>query len=333
MGASLIPLLFWDPATELSWLMPLLLFHAFAAATQDASIDALAVSCVPRSELGSVNGWMQVGVLLGRSALGGGALLLEEFIGSRGVILLLLAVIWSSSLLVLTSRESEPVATERGTFAGRLAMLGPKLRDVFSQKSTLLGLVFALVAGAGFEGVGALAGPFLIDRGLESGQVGRFFGLNAVLGMVAGSVAGGFLADVLGKRKTVSLSIVSLSVTILVLSAYDMLVSPPTVLLTLAMLTVLYLFIGLFTTSSYAMLMGITDARVGATQFSAFMAATNACESWAGFAAGRAVPSFGYGGAFGILALVPLTILPWMRHISSTQPSAGEAPAARRITG
>jgi MFS family permease len=316
MGASLAPLLLLDPATGFAWMVPVLLFHACAAATQDAAIDALAIASVPRSEQGSLNGWMQVGMLLGRSALGGGALLMEALIGPRGVVLVLIGVIWSSSLLIFFSRETTTGAVEDGSLRCRFTELAPKLRHAFRSRVTWLGLLFALVAGAGFEGVGAVAGPFLIDRGFSPPEVGHFFTLFAVPGMVAGALAGGWASDLIGKRRIVALSLLLLSATIFALSVYDQFWTLKEGSLALAILTLLYVCIGLFTASSYALFMGITEPGVGATQFSAFMAATNACESWSAIAVGRIIPALGYGAAFAGMAVVSLTVLPCVRLIT-----------------
>ena len=167
MGCALIPLLFQDLATGLSFLFPFLLLHAFAAATQDASIDALAIAYVPDAERGSINGWMQLGVLAGRSALGGGALLLEQWIGTAAVIALLVAVIWSSSVLVLLSRVPPRLSPEEGGIRGRMRALGPRIRASLRSRATWFGLLFALIGGTGYEAVGGTAGPFLIDRGFS----------------------------------------------------------------------------------------------------------------------------------------------------------------------
>ncbi|MBP1648048.1 MAG: RhtX/FptX family siderophore transporter, partial [Bacteroidetes bacterium] len=105
MGCSLLPLLIWDMSADPARLIPFLLLLTTAAATQDAAIDALAIRTVPPGERGSVNGWMQLGMLVGRSALGGGALLLDQRIGPAAVVLLLVAVIWSGSILVFLSAE------------------------------------------------------------------------------------------------------------------------------------------------------------------------------------------------------------------------------------
>jgi predicted MFS family arabinose efflux permease len=79
---------------------------------------------------------------------------------------------------------------------------------------------------------------------------------------------------------------------------------------TLLLLGLLYFFIGAFTTASYALFMDMTDRRLGATQLSAYMSATNLCESWSAFAVGALVAALGYGAAFSVMALASLVVLP-----------------------
>ena len=43
--------------------------------------------------------------------------------------------------------------------------------------------------------------------------------------------------------------------------------------------------------------MDISSPVIAATQFSAFMGATNGCESWSSFASGKLIASFGYSVA------------------------------------
>jgi MFS family permease len=72
----------------------------------------------------------------------------------------------------------------------------------------------------------------------------------------------------------------------------------------------MYFFVGFFTAVSYALFMDLTDPRLGATQFSAYMAATNGCESWSAFAGGRMVAAQGYPAAFLAMSAVSLLGLP-----------------------
>jgi hypothetical protein len=100
---------------------------------------------------------------------------------------------------------------------------------------------------------------------------------------------------------------------------------------TRVLLTLFYLFIGAFTASSYALFMGMTETGVGATQFSAFMASTNACESWSSLAVGRLAPPLGYGGAFVVMAAISLCALPLLRSLSAADDAAlrqGDGSAA-----
>ena len=84
-------------------------------------------------------------------------------------------------------------------------------------------------------------------------------------------------------------------------------------------LGVLYLGIGCFTAASYALFMDLTDPRLGATQFGTFMAATNACEAWAVWTAGKLVSRFDYGPALLVMAVVGLLGLAFLRPL---KPSA-----------
>ncbi|MBU1423666.1 MAG: hypothetical protein KJ963_02625 [Bacteroidetes bacterium] len=93
MGITLLPLIFLDFQADFNIVFILLLFHTITAATQDASIDALSIASVPTSERGSINGWMQTGMLTGRALLGGGALTLGEKAGNKIIIILLIGVI------------------------------------------------------------------------------------------------------------------------------------------------------------------------------------------------------------------------------------------------
>lgn len=320
MGCALLPLLVFDPAAELGTLIPFLVLSTIAAATQDASIDALAISTVPLAERGSVNGWMQLGMLVGRSAFGGGALLLNQRFGTSAVIVVLVAVVWSSSILLLFSREPVPDGPEEQNVRSRLRALCPRMAALARSRTTWLGLLFAAIAGAGFEGVGAVAGPLLIDQGFTQKEIGMFFALYSVAAMAGGALIGGYITDRAGTRRSVALFLLLLSATVCSLAALT--AGAPELLqdLLLPVMTFLYACIGMFTASSYALFMEITDPALGATQFSAFMGATNGCESWSGLAVGRMVPAFGYPIAFAAMACVSLVALPFVRHMARTAP-------------
>jgi len=300
MGLTLIPLLLLDVETQFHLLAVFLILHAIAAATQDVSIDALCIQVASADERGILNGWMQAGMLTSRSLLGGGALIALETLGWTPVFVLLVAVIWSSSGLLLASRipiSSLQSATRNPRALSEFLSL---FRAAFSRPVTWIALFFAGISGAAFEAVGAVAGPFLVDRGFSSSDVGWFFLVPAVACMIAGSLVGGSIADRTPRVMSVRLFLLVLVGCVVLLAGLDYAESSGGFLL--VGLAMVYLSIGLFTASTYALFMDHTDPRLGATQFSAYMGATNLCESWSSFAIGRLAGGFGYWVGFLVMA-------------------------------
>ncbi|QQS48987.1 MAG: MFS transporter [Acidobacteriota bacterium] len=308
MGASLIPLIGLDVVGHYRVWQALLLAHAVCAATQDVAIDALAIRMVAPGGRGALNGGMQAGMLLGRSLFGGAALLLAAKLGWNWIFVALIGCIWVTMAAVFFIREPEE-ATERGSFRE----FGLRLREAARHRSTWLGMVFALVSAAAFESVGAMAGPYLIDRGASSDEVGLFFAVPVVVATIAGGLIGGRLSDRWGRIRSVAVFLIGFVSIILALGAADGRVSKPVIF---GLLAGLYLFIGLFTAASYALFMDLTDPRLGGTQFSAYMAATNGCESWSGWAGGRLAARSGYASSFFVMSLFSILSLFLLRLIA-----------------
>ena len=307
MGVSLIPLIWLDPIVRFDAWRALLLVHAFAAATQDVAVDALAIGAVPPAERGRLNGAMQAGLLTGRSVFGGGVLLVGTWLGREWVIGALIAWILVALTAAVRLQELEPPREGARAFATAVAAM-------LRLRTTWLGLAFALVSGAAFEATGQLAGPYLVDRGVASGTIGLFFGILVVAAMLAGGLAGGLLADRWGRTQTAASALAGFVTAIVLLSVADLGGAAATNI-RLGLLTLMYLFVGQFIASSYAIFMDLTHPRVGATQFSAFMAATNACESWTVWSAGLIVASHGYPAAFLTMCAVSLLGLPLLRGL------------------
>ncbi len=312
MGLALVPLLALSPAESIDWLKWCLLIHALAASTQDVAIDALAIRSVPAEQRGSLNGWMQAGMLGGRSLFGGGAILALTFLGQVWVIGALIVCIWITSIAVWWLDEPEAPAV--GGIAR--ADLWENLALACRGRTFWIGIAFALTSAAAFEGVGAMAGPFLLDHGVSEQAVGIFYGLPVVAATVVGGLAGGKLADVLGRRRAVVSFLLAFVGFVLLLAGLEAAAGGALPgLVWMIVLGGMYLCIGLFIAASYALYMDLTDPRVGGTQFSTYMAATNGCESWAAWAGGRMASAGGYAAAFvglGVVSLASLILLRWL---------------------
>lgn len=301
MGLTLLPLLGSDLAQDFAMLTPWLVLHAIAAATQDVAVDGLALSVVAADERGQLQAYTQAGMLAARAIFGGGALWLIRTTGLDCVVLALVTVTWSSvACVVLTWSIPEPTRT---TPAGAKAWFQHALGHL-ATRTTALALGFALVSGAGFEAVGALAGPMLVDQHVDSETLAFFFAGPTVMAMVLGGFLGGRLSDHWPRASAVLVALIASAGSVGLVAATHLLADSPALIL--AATTLCYLTIGCFVTSSYALFMDLSDRGLGATHFSIFMGATNACEAWSGWAAGRLQPSIGYGGAFLTLAGVSL---------------------------
>lgn len=323
MGLALLPLVGLSLHAHLPLITALLLVHAVLAATQDVGVDALCIATLPPAQRGSINGWMQLGMLLGRALFGGAVLAIESYLGAPATIGLLIACIWGSTVLLLCSHPAPEILP--GTRpAAMWRAFGTRLLHVLRARRTWLGLAFALTGGAAFEAVGSVAGPLLIDMGRTQEGVGLFFAGPVVACMAGGALAGGWLADRCGRRRTVVVLGLLVAATVATLAAL-LHWHAPVVVLSLGLMG-LYLLIGAFTAATYALFMDLTDPALGATQFSAFMAATNLCEAWAGFTVGRLIAAWGYPGAFLLMAgagSVALLTLVGLRAYNAEAPSAG----------
>ena len=313
MGLSLVPLLWLDPADAFATCRALLLVHAFAAATQDVAIDALAINSVPQEARGLLNGCMQAGMLTGRSVFGGGAVLAFAWLGYGWVLGLLIAWILAALAALFVVRVPEPALR-----AGAAGEFGRTLGSALRGRTIWLGIAFALISAAGFEATGQLAGPYLVDRGVPATTIGTFFGIVVVAAMLAGGLLGGAWADRLGRPRAVAVFLAGFVGMILLLAGLDAGGSRDSTVL-LGALAGMYLFVGLFTAASYALFMDLTDARLGGTQFSTYMAATNACESWAVWTGGRIAGAAGYPAAFVVMAAASLASLPVLRLLRTRQ--------------
>ena len=310
MGLTLLPLLWLDPVARFDAWRIFLLLHAFSAATQDVAIDALAINAVPPEQRGLLNGCMQAGMLGGRSLFGGGALLLAAWLGWDWIVILLVTWIGVTLAAVLLIDAPPDATPSRAPHEFRRALAG-----ALRQRTTWMGIAFALTSAAAFEATGQLAGPFLVDRGVPSSTIGIFFGVIVVAAMLSGGLLGGALSDRWGRRRSVAVFLAGFVAMIALLAAWDTATGGTRPALLLVLLAGMYFFVGLFTAASYALFMDLTDPRIGGTQFSTFMAATNGCESWSTLAGGRIAGSAGYPSAFLAMCAASLLSLVLLRRV------------------
>ncbi len=301
MAASLAPFLL-DDRLSADLLLWLLVVHAVFASIQDVGIDALAIRSVPPEQLGRVNGAMQVGMLAARALFGGGAILLAAQVGQRAVAVALVVAILVPAGILLSARSIavRPRAPVRGA-----------LRRALRRPATWIGFAAASTLGAGFESLGAMAGPFLLDRGAGEQLVGSFFLLPSVACMAGGAVLGGRLSDAVGRARAAFGSEMVAAFAVLLLGAVAWHLPPGSGLwLCIGLTALTYLSMGLATAGLYALLMERCDERVAATQFALFMAGINVCYVLSTRTLGFLLERMDYGPAFCVMASLSLMALP-----------------------
>ncbi|QDU96388.1 MFS transporter [Lignipirellula cremea] len=365
MLAAMAPLLWLDLEQHFSLIAACILCHAWAAATQDVAIDALCIATTDPIERGRLNGVMQTGMLLGRALLGGGALVLAGVLGETGVVALLLAAIGLPMCLAAMSQipEEEKVPDKR--LGPRAAHVLAAMRTALCRRNTWLGLAFALFGGAAFKSLEVVLGPFLHDRGYSKQEIGWFAAGPMILMMIVGSLLGGWLADRMGKRRLTAAALGLMVLTIAALAGSDLAANNGVARLPakaeateataeetsvpstaeqpaeepklkggrhlLVILSLVALGIGLLTAASYAMFMDLTQRSIAATQFSAFMGATNGCESWSSFAIGQMIVAYGYPWAMLAMCGVSAASVPLLLFMRTEEEEPALASSATSL--
>lgn len=309
-------------ATDLDWLAIVLVAHAVCAAAQDVTIDALAIRWTTPDERGRLNAVMQMGLYVGRSLAAGVALGAVLGLAWKEACLMLAAIQGLTIFVIALIEWPATVSAEARAVVG---VVGQAILSALGRRQTWLALAFAGLAGAGYESAATLAGPWLIDRGVATESFGSWQAIGVPVMIVLGSQFGGLLADWRGHRLATAAGLLGFVVAVFFFAALDT-VAPQNMggASSWIGLAAMYLAVGVFTVGSYAMFMDLTDARIGGTQFSAFMSATNGCEAWSLAVGGMLANRWGYAGSVSLLCVVSLgclLLLPFLQPLE-TEPSA-----------
>ena len=357
MALSLMSTVLLKLPEQLALFTIILLVHNSFGAMQDVAIDALAVNSLAEQERGLANGLMFAGAAIGQAIGGAGVLFLAAELGSfRPTFFFVAGCILAVTLFVVLPMREAPAAA-RAVAAGvsRWAHAAGQMRDfaVESFRSFLgtrgayLGLAFALLpSGAMCLGL-ALQSNLAVELGLNDNQVAK---LNLWSSIIQASfmVVGGFLSDRWGRRRMLALYIVLMSVPVLYLmqvlqqhgwvmpqSASNRTVAPALLITALWVATLTYgVALGLMYGTRSAIFMDVTNPRVAATQFTAYMALLNLNIAYSATWQGIAIEAIGYPNTMlidAIFGLVCLLLLPWIRSVRGNQPDGG-APLRARIS-
>ncbi|MGH7726095.1 MAG: MFS transporter [Candidatus Eiseniibacteriota bacterium] len=342
LAASLLLAVPIDFATGMGLFTTVLLVHNMFGAVQDVAIDALAVNVLKDNERGAANGYMWAGYAAGQALGGAGVLYLSQimpfrmtFVFVAAVLLLLLVTV--SLPLREPKREDRPApGVNPFVKAGRdiVDFVRDSGRAFVSSRGALVGVAFALLPTGAYALGLALYSNLAVELGMSDTDIANL-GVASQMVSIFACIGGGTISDRVGRRRTLALSMIGLSIPTLALAwtlqqaglihaigagavpgGPGAAVVPAAVVTTFWGLVILYQFFnGVMYSVSIALYMDVTTPRVAATQFTAYMAIANLCTSYSAVWQGQSIARFGYPATLvidGLIGLVAISLLPFM---------------------
>ena len=337
MALTLLSLIAVPLPQGLGLFTAILLVHNTFGAIQDVAIDSLAVNTLAEHERGLANGLMFAGASVGQAVGGSGVLMLVGWTGFQGSFVFVAAAILAvTAFVVLPMKEAAAHALAESPVTGAWRAAGAEMkafavqsfRSFLGTRGAFSGVFFALLpAGAMSLGL-ALQSNLAVELGMNDDQVGA---LNLWTSIISAGcmVLGGMLSDKLGRRRTLFVYLVGMSLSVvylmLVLQRHGYVMPhPPGGPVLPELVTALWIaslsysvFQGLMYGTRSAIFMDVTNPVVAATQFTAYMAMMNLAIAIAASWQGVAVEAWGYPMTLAVDAvtgLVCLLLLPAMKR-------------------
>ncbi len=267
----------------------LLAFVALSAATVDIAVDAFAVEQLAAADRGWGNAAQVGGGYLGMVLGGGVFLVLLPQVGWTCAMAAMAAAVLLLALPFLFGPEPAPCDPEAQAHR-------PSLRYALMRPEVRRGLLVTILFEAGVRLVQVLAGPLLVDRGLDLAVLGAVNGIGAVGAGLLGTAVGGFLVHRAGAERAVLMAGSAQVVALLGLACAVMAGGDARLLAGLVVAKVLAMAMGFV--CLYAWLMGLSSLKQAGVDFTLFQCADAAIAGIAGYGAALVAARFGYGPAF-----------------------------------
>jgi PAT family beta-lactamase induction signal transducer AmpG len=198
VALGLAGLAFGDPTQALAWNVAFAFLTAFAAATQDATIDGWRIDAAPPERQGMMAAIYQLGYRLAMLCAGAGALYIADFVSWRAAYLAmagLMAVGIGGCLL------SPRLDDKARAASAPLGAFGEPLADLVRRYGATLVVILALVAIYRLPDFvsGVMANPLYIDLGFSKSDIATVSKLYGVWIGMAGAFGGGIAVARLGR--------------------------------------------------------------------------------------------------------------------------------------
>jgi MFS family permease len=296
-GIAIFMTAFIDPNSSLI-LFTLFLFIGHAGIILiDVSADAWAIQTTKIHEKGKVNAAMSTGIFSGIAAGGIFLAFIATYFGFEMVFITSAILIFLSIILPMCIKE-DIIKIKRKT-------IKPLLLSEFKKRNTQLVVLLTFVIGLNFGMLRFIIPEYMTNvLFLDNIQIGFLTSVYYIL-IIIGAILGGIFVDKWGRKKILYLTLTGLLISLALLVFAD----------TWEKLGIIYGIIGLMTgASSYsaiaALLMDITNPKVGAAQYSIMASISNLGMIGIATVSGSLIIILGYNRFFLYAALtVGITLL------------------------
>ena len=290
MVALLITMLMVPDLTDnISLLGALFFVYNVFTALQDVSTDALAVDVLQSHEFERVNSYMFTAKSLGGVIGGAGLGTIIGTVGIKGAFLIQIPILVLIMMVPLFMRErpgekrfpwdeaevveKEEMPDEEGQEVRDFAVILNNIRTAFSVRSAQLGIVVSLVISLAFILIPILPLLFLQELGWSQEEFNATKGGIILIVTMFGAMAGGELGRRLGGKSMLMFAALGASLTTLTWGMLDSMWGEGWFMM---LVWIVHTFLwAIVSICAYSLMMRVTWAEVGGTQFTGYMAMMN----------------------------------------------------------
>ncbi len=295
-----------DPSRGLTLLLVQVFLMNLVAATQDIAVDGLAVDILGSGELGYGNAAQVVGYKAGMILSGGLLVWLSSYLGWKGYFLVMACAALLPLPAVLFFRENTPgIEAFQGVM--RIREILTALFTFIKTRGAPAVLVFIATYKFGESMIDIMFKPFLVDGGIQTGQIGLWVGTWGMGASIAGSLAGGIVASKMKMKHALGTALIFRLVPLVGIFLLSIgTVVPETVIpVTIGE----HFFGGMLTTVMFAFMMSMVDKKIGATHYTLLASIEVVGKAPGAWFSGLMAEALGYRGLFAIGVLISALII------------------------
>jgi PAT family beta-lactamase induction signal transducer AmpG len=324
LAALILAVAVIDPIAGAALFAAAVIAIAYASATQDIAIDGYTIALFEERELGPANGARVTAYRVAMIVAGG---LLVSLAGETGwevslaIAAAIMVVLFGGTLFL--PKAATPLA--RATIVDTIVK---PLTDLFTLPGFVPALLFVVAFKIGDFALQYLRGPFWVDKGFTTTQIGVLVGTVGFGATIAGAITGGWLTSRLGVFR--ALWILGLIQAASNLGYFAAATLEQSLTVAYAVVIIEEFTGGMGTAAFLAFLMSICNKRYAASQYALLSAAFGLGRTLIGYGSGGWAERMGYAPYFLLtfaLAFPAFLLLPWVRRLKDAIPSA-EARAA-----